>query len=132
VPVVAITVDNCGVVQPPITWRQVLPLRLFGVLWVVFMCFLTVVTMIGLARGEGLDAVLGLAVFGVVRIPLEAVVDVSAGYYGLTITLASGTRVSAWAVQKSNLASWFNRHTRADDVAEAILAAAREAVLDLD
>ena len=43
------------------------------------------------------------------------------------ITLANRTGTTAWAVQKSNLSSWLHMHTRADDIAETILAAACEA-----
>lgn len=121
-----------------------------------FMCFATVASVVGLIHGEGLQLVLGLAVFPItavlawkfsvgswlrltttevivrnpfeiVRIPLGEVVDVTAGYGGVAIMRADRTRVGAWAVQKTNLASWFHWHTRADDVVEAILAAARQA-----
>ncbi len=153
---VTVAIKTCGVVQPPVTWGPVLPARVFGVFPVAFMCCMTVVTANALVHGEGLELVLGLAVFPimavlawkssvgswlrltstevivcnpleVVRIPLQGVVDVSAGYGGVTITRADRTRVGAWAVQKTNLASWFHWRTRADDVVEAILAAAREA-----
>jgi hypothetical protein len=33
-----------------------------------------------------------------------------------------GETISAWAVQKSNIAKWRGRRTRADDVAAALLA----------
>lgn len=65
--------------------------------------------------------------FEVVRIPLQEVTGVSPDYKGLVITLANRTGTTAWAVQKSNLASWLHMHARADDVAETILAATREA-----
>lgn len=148
-----VAIHTCGVGQPPITWRPILPARVFGVFWVAFMCFGTVAVVIGLARGEGIELLPGLAVFptvGVlgwklsmgswlrltatevivcnpfefVRIPLQDVVGVSAGSAGLAIILANGSLVRAWAVQQTNLASWFHWHTRADDVGDAILAAA--------
>ena len=133
---------------------------MFGAVCVAFMCYMTVVTVIALVRGEGLELALGLAVFPamavlgwrlsfgswlrlastevvvrnpfeVVRVPLQEVVDVGAGYKGLVITLANRTVVTAWAVQKARLASWLHWHTRADDVAEAILAAVREAATQI-
>lgn len=148
---------NTGrVVEPPVTWRPVLPSRAFGVVFVLFMCFATAESLIGLANGDGLDLLPGLAIFpiagvlawrmavsswlrltstevivrnpvGVVRIPLREITVVIAGYGGITIMRADRTRVGAWAVQKTNLASWLHWHTRADDVAETILTAAREA-----
>ncbi|GAA1844969.1 PH domain-containing protein [Asanoa iriomotensis] len=59
------------------------------------------------------------------RLPLGEVVDAKTGYGGLRIETRDGRAVSAWAVQKSNLASWSGRHTRADEVADAIRKAAR-------
>jgi len=44
------------------------------------------------------------------------------GYSGLTIVGRNGRRVSAWAVQKSNAARWVHKQTRADEVAQAIMA----------
>jgi hypothetical protein len=41
------------------------------------------------------------------------------GYSGLEIITRNG-RVTAWAVQKSNLASWLHTRTRADEVAAFI------------
>jgi hypothetical protein len=54
------------------------------------------------------------------RISIGHVSRVAPGYGGLTVTTTGGTQIVAWAVQKSNLAQWTGRHTRADDVAEAI------------
>lgn len=48
------------------------------------------------------------------------IADVSAGYGGITIRTASGDSIRAWAVQKSNAASWSRRRTRADDVTDFI------------
>jgi hypothetical protein len=59
------------------------------------------------------------------RIALKDVARVGPGYGGLVITTRGGARTSAWAVQKSNLATWTGRRTRADEVAEAIIAAAK-------
>ncbi|WP_030921516.1 PH domain-containing protein [Streptosporangium amethystogenes] len=50
------------------------------------------------------------------RIPLVEIMDVSAGYSGIEITTTRGTTVVAEAVQKSNLAQWLGRQTRADMV----------------
>ncbi|MEV4621025.1 hypothetical protein AB0J74_20230 [Asanoa sp. NPDC049573] len=47
------------------------------------------------------------------------------GYGGLRIETRDGKAVTAWAVQKSNLANWRGRHTRADDVAATIRKASR-------
>ena len=44
------------------------------------------------------------------------------GYGGTTIVKRSGGRVTIWAVQKSNAATWRNWQTRADDLAAAIMA----------
>jgi hypothetical protein len=54
------------------------------------------------------------------RIQLRDVAHVDPGYGGLAIATSTGERVIVWAVQKSNLAKWTGRHTRADDVATAI------------
>ncbi|MCG5462883.1 hypothetical protein AB0K35_31285 [Micromonospora sp. NPDC053740] len=59
------------------------------------------------------------------RVALHDVAMVDAGYGGMTITTAKNQRVVAWAVQKSNLAKWTGRHTRADDVAASIIQATR-------
>jgi hypothetical protein len=52
-------------------------------------------------------------------VPWVRVVHASAGYSGITIRTSDG-EVTAWAVQKSNLARWLHRGTRADDVADFI------------
>jgi hypothetical protein len=57
------------------------------------------------------------------RVPLAEVADAKTGYGGLRIEIRDGRAVTAWAVQKSNLASWTGRRTRADDVADAIAGA---------
>ncbi|MGC5290622.1 PH domain-containing protein [Micromonospora sp. DT231] len=59
------------------------------------------------------------------QVSLNDVATVEPGYGGLTITTTRGERVVAWAVQKSNLATWTGRQTRADDVAASITAASR-------
>jgi hypothetical protein len=58
-------------------------------------------------------------------VSLRDVAKVEPGYGGLTITTSAGHRVVAWAVQKSNLAKWTGRHTRADEVAASIMSASR-------
>jgi hypothetical protein len=40
------------------------------------------------------------------------------GYHGLEFTTREHEVVIAWAVQKSNVAGWPKRRTRADDVAD--------------
>ena len=54
------------------------------------------------------------------RIDLNTIVRVDAGYYGIGVQTRHGQVVHGWAVQKSNLARWLGRHTRADLVVEAI------------
>ncbi|WP_413644645.1 PH domain-containing protein [Micromonospora sp. RTP1Z1] len=44
-----------------------------------------------------------------IRVPWSAVVQCDAGYYGITITCADGSRVVAPAPQKSNLSRWLGR-----------------------
>lgn len=56
------------------------------------------------------------------RIAYTDVAMINAGYYGLTIRRHSGPRVVAWAVQKSNVASWTHKPTRADAIADTIRA----------
>jgi len=53
------------------------------------------------------------------RVASADILDCTPGYSGLAISTRSGT-VVAWAVQKSNLASWLHESTRADDVATFI------------
>ncbi|HEV7708436.1 MAG TPA: PH domain-containing protein [Asanoa sp.] len=59
------------------------------------------------------------------RVPVAEITDAKTGYGGLRIETRDGRAVTAWAVQKSNLANWRGQHTRADDVAEAIRKASR-------
>ncbi|GIF65354.1 hypothetical protein Ais01nite_33890 [Asanoa ishikariensis] len=58
------------------------------------------------------------------RVPLAEITDAKTGYGGLRIETRDGRAITAWAVQKSNVASWSGRHTRADEVADAIRAQA--------
>ena len=60
--------------------------------------------------------------FSKVTLQYSQVRRVRAGYYGLTLVLADGRSVTAWAVQKSNWARWRHSPTRADEVADAITA----------
>ncbi|HEX6519721.1 MAG TPA: hypothetical protein VF070_06845 [Streptosporangiaceae bacterium] len=62
-----------------------------------------------------------------VTISLQDILDVRAGYSGVTIKSTGRRPVCASAVQKSNASTWLNRRTRADEVVETIRAAAREA-----
>jgi hypothetical protein len=57
-------------------------------------------------------------------VELSDIDNVSAGYGGLTVTTTIGPPLVIWAVQKSNLAKWTGRKTRADEVAAAINEAA--------
>ncbi|MCU1484012.1 MAG: hypothetical protein JWN67_758 [Actinomycetia bacterium] len=57
-------------------------------------------------------------------VPVGDITNVEASYGGIRIGRANDTPVIAWSVQKSNLAIWFNRRTRADDVAAALREAA--------
>ena len=61
----------------------------------------------------------------IIRVPLADVTDARPGRRGVTICVADDCKVAAWAVQKSGLARWTGRDTRADQVAEAIRAAVR-------
>lgn len=61
-----------------------------------------------------------------IRVPWSAVVQCDAGYHGITITCADGSRVVAPAPQKSNLSRWLGRETRADTVAAYLERRARE------
>jgi hypothetical protein len=65
--------------------------------------------------------------WGTRRVPLPDVARTAGGYFGLSIHRRSGGSVTAWAVQKSNGASWAGRQTRADEVAAAIRDAAGQA-----
>jgi hypothetical protein len=56
-------------------------------------------------------------------VSLEEISAVRPGYYGLTFVLTGGRQVTAWAVQKWNLATWLRLRTRADEIADEILAA---------
>jgi hypothetical protein len=55
-------------------------------------------------------------------ISYDQIACVKGGYYGLLIRTRDGDAKIAWAVQKSNLAKWTRTRTRADEVADAILA----------
>lgn len=57
--------------------------------------------------------------FRTYRIDLNTIVRVDAGYHGVGVQTRHG-QVHGWAVQKSNLARWLGRETRADLVVEAI------------
>lgn len=51
-------------------------------------------------------------------VPWSDIQRCTPGYSGITIVRRDGSRVVAWAVQKSNAARWLNRRVRADDVAD--------------
>lgn len=59
---------------------------------------------------------------------ISRVGTVEAGYFGLLIRDVDGALLAlAWAVQKSNWATWTDERTRADEIAEVLMRAAREA-----
>ena len=58
--------------------------------------------------------------FRTYRIDLNTIARVDAGYHGVCVQTRHGQVVHGWAVQKSNVARWLGRHTRADLVVEAI------------
>ena len=58
--------------------------------------------------------------FRTYRIDLRTIARVDAGYHGIAVQTRHGQVVHGWAVQKSNLARWLGRQTRADLVVEAI------------
>jgi hypothetical protein len=58
------------------------------------------------------------------RIQLTELSSVQGGWGGLKIKTSSGDVVVAWAVQKSRYAQWSHKRTRADDIADEIMAAA--------
>lgn len=59
------------------------------------------------------------------HVPWEEVLQAEPGYYGIIIRRRTEADVVAVAVQKSNMASWLGRRTRADLVAERIMDIAR-------
>ncbi len=73
------------------------------------------------------DAVLVRHVLGWHRIPLARVTHVEPGYYGLVIGYTPGKAWLSLAFLKPNYAVWLRRRGRSDDIAAAILDAARSA-----
>jgi hypothetical protein len=53
-------------------------------------------------------------------IPWQDIASVRGGYNGLEISRRNGSSVDAWAIQGTNVATWFGWQTRADEAAEAI------------
>jgi hypothetical protein len=53
-------------------------------------------------------------------LPYTAIREIRPGYYGLRFITNDGRALTAWAVQKSNAATWMHRRTRADDLADVI------------
>lgn len=58
--------------------------------------------------------------FNEYRVDWADVLGATAGYSGVTILSRNRPAIVSGAVQKSNLATWLNRQTRADDLAEEI------------
>lgn len=56
------------------------------------------------------------------EVPYDQIRGVRPGMYGLRIQTAAQGQVVAWAVQKSKMAEWAQRRTRADEAAEQIMA----------
>lgn len=50
----------------------------------------------------------------------DAIARAEAGYSGVTIHDRDGGSMTAWAVQKSNTATWLKRRVRADELVDAI------------
>ena len=146
-------INTCDVGDVPVTWRPRLAGRVCGVIFAAGSALATIGAVINVVRGD-LVLLTGLVLFpvcgvlswqlsigssltltpaevivrnpfGTSRIPLPDITDVKAGYGSLAIRRADRTTITAWAVQKANIATWLRRHTRADDVVEAIRTAAR-------
>lgn len=60
------------------------------------------------------------------EIPLCEVTAIRSGYYGTEILCRKGKWWFGFAVQKSRLATWMGKKTRADHMAEVVMSAARE------
>ena len=54
------------------------------------------------------------------RVPAADIESVWPGYSGIELRRRDGSKITAWAVQKSNLAHASRRRTRADGVAEQV------------
>jgi hypothetical protein len=146
-------INTYVVVDVPVTWRPRLAGRTCGVISAAGSALATIGAVINVVQGD-LVLLVGLFLFpvcgllswqlsigssltltstevivrnpfGVSRILLREIADVNAGYGGVAIWRVDRTGVSAWAVQKTVIATWFRLHTRADDIVEAIRAAAR-------
>ncbi|HEX5594594.1 MAG TPA: hypothetical protein VFX61_01020 [Micromonosporaceae bacterium] len=129
------------------TWRVSLAGRVFGILVLVLAGIVaSVIVVSGLDLAAKVISVVllgGLAAFTYVnalrpsitltnselvirnkfktyQIELNTIVRVDAGYGGIGVQTKHGQVIHGWAVQKSNLARWLGRHTRADLVVEAI------------
>jgi hypothetical protein len=57
---------------------------------------------------------------GTHRLPWKEVEGATPGYSGVTVYRRNGAPVTAWAVQKSNLAAWRNKQTRADALCDYV------------
>lgn len=57
---------------------------------------------------------------------LGSITEVRASYGGLIFDVHWNRAVTAWAVQKTNLAGWVGRRTRADEIAERLRTVAQE------
>jgi hypothetical protein len=54
------------------------------------------------------------------RVSFAEIEGATPGYNGVTVHRRDGTAVTAWAVQKSNLAAWRDKHTRADELCDYV------------
>ena len=141
--------------DPSPTWRPPIVYRIFFPAVGLYFLFSTVAYFDGGADlpGTALGLVLGVTLTvgpfrplvrleqqhvyarGVVfsrRMPLRDVVEVEAGYGGLTFVLRDGGRFEATGVgEKMNITSWRGRRGKADSIADTIRAARERAVADL-
>jgi hypothetical protein len=65
--------------------------------------------------------------YSTIEVPWAEIKKLSPGYSGLCIQRSDGSEVTAWAVQKSNIANAAGHRTRADAVAEDIARRAAQA-----
>lgn len=73
------------------------------------------------------DSIVARGVVFAKTIPLSELADVRVGYYGLTLSTRDGHSFTTTFVgEKSNVARLLGRRSDADDVARALLCAARE------
>lgn len=67
-----------------------------------------------------------------VVIPWTELRGMEPGYFGITFFRERGQPITAWAVQKSNMATWGNWSTRADDVVHEVTERWRASMAQLE